>query len=206
MSDISFSCSDSAEAVIVKVMGKLKEISENGELRKIRIGGDEFVFVGDKDKVSDVIINSKKIDELTDQEKKDMDDKRQNIIGASISQIDVGGGNDSDNNVTTPVDTSVPISSIVPPPTPSIDLNAAVRDAVMEKVNANEMFTAFAITRAVRQAGVNTYHSQVKGIVHAMFTGGEMTAYDRTIIDLPNNPGRPYLYFPPTADPSTYQG
>lgn len=209
MSNISFNCSDSAEAVMVKVMGKLKTISDNGELRKIRIGGDEFMFVGDKDKVTDVIVNSKKIDELTDQEKKDMDDKRQNIVGSAlpqpISQLSVDDDLD-DGNVTNPVDTSVPLGSVVPPPTPVPDLNATVRQAVTDKVNANEMFTAFDITKAIRQTGARAYHSQVKGIVHGMFQNGEMTGYDRTTIDLPNNPGRPFLYFPPTADPSTYQG
>ena len=208
MSNMSFNCSDSAEAVMVKVMGKLKTISDNGELRKIRIGGDEFIFVGDKDKVTDVIVNSKKIDELTDQEKKDMDDKRQTIVGNILPQpiAQLAVDDDSDGDVTAPVDTSVPLSSTIPPPSPVADLNATVRNAVTEKVNANEMFTAFDITKAVRQSGGRAYHSQVKGIVHGMFQNGEMTGYDRMVVDLPNSPGRPYLYYPPTADPSTYQG
>lgn len=211
MSNITFSCSDSAESVLVKVLGKLKTISDEGSLRKIRIGGDEFIFVGDKDKVMDVFINSKKIDELTDQEKKDMDDKRQTIVGASLpqalGQLDVSDDGDA-GNVTTPTpDTSVPLNTIVPPPTPVVDISATVQQAVMDKVNANEMFTAFDITKQLRQTGARTYHSQVKGIVHGMFVNGEMTGYSRDVIDLPNGQGgRPFLYFPPTADPSTYRG
>lgn len=208
--NISFNCSESAESVMVKVMGKLKSISDNGELRKIRIGGDEFIFVGSSDKVTDVIINSKKIDELTDQEKQDMDDKRQNIVSSvlpqPIAQLSVNDDSltdDGDGN-TDGVDTSIPLTACVPPP--AIDFPDEVKKVVMDKVNANEMFTAFDITKAVRNNGVKAYHSQVKGVVHSMFQNGEMQGYSRNVVDIPNVSGRPFLYFPPTSDPSTYNG
>ncbi len=80
-----------------------------------------------------------------------------------------------------------------------------VEALVEEHVKANEMFTAFDITLAVRKIGGNVRHQEVRDLVHEIYEQGRMgAAYTRSLIDV-GAPTRPYLYHRYSDDPSSYR-
>ena len=80
-------------------------------------------------------------------------------------------------------------------------------DVVNEFVNDGNMFTAWDVTVAVRKRSKDrVQHFEVKKEVHRMFDNGSMSSYNRQLANLPNISPQPWLYFPPSADPSAYTG
>jgi hypothetical protein len=80
-------------------------------------------------------------------------------------------------------------------------------DVVSDFVNSGSMFTAWDVTVAVRKRSKDrVQHFEVKKEVHRMFDQGDMTGYNRVLANLPGVNPQPWLYYPPSADPTTYTG
>lgn len=80
-----------------------------------------------------------------------------------------------------------------------------IEDVVNEFVNDNKMFTAWDVTTTVRKRSKDrVQHFEVKKEVHRMFDNGGMDTYCRQLANLPNVNPQPWLYYPPTADPTLY--
>ena len=82
-----------------------------------------------------------------------------------------------------------------------------VRDAAVAKVSLfvseGRLFTAWDVTRALREDQVNnSYHNDVNGVVKGMFGNGEMPGYDRQLQDVKGN--QALVYHPSTIDPAAY--
>jgi retron-type reverse transcriptase len=93
-----------------------------------------------------------------------------------------------------------------PHPMVGTDLPTLVRQIILEKVQAGEMFTAYDITLEARRRGAQARHDPVKDIVHQCHQDGTMGAsYTRTVITVSGG-ARPFLYHRYDADPSTYPG
>lgn len=201
MKTVSFKCDDSSGQLFVQILNKLSVAGEKRLTRKIRIGGDEYSFVGGCDSVSDLSIDGSLYRNFSDAEKQDLENLRS-----------------ATHSVPAPV---INLAAMVTPSTPpvitpvSIDDNdddildsteaIAVRDVVIDKVNQNEMFTAFDITKTLRQNGTQATHRNIKQIVHALYNHGDMQGYDRSLVDVNGAPVRPFLYHPMSADSSTYR-
>jgi hypothetical protein len=81
-----------------------------------------------------------------------------------------------------------------------------VQQTVSDRVQKNEMFTAFDVTVAVRkQISARVYHNDVKKEVHKLYDSGVMGPdYTRSMaVNLNVNP-QPFLYHPMSADPTEY--
>lgn len=85
-----------------------------------------------------------------------------------------------------------------------------IEQVVSEKVQRGDLFTAFDVTKAVRQiVGRSTPvpHNEVKSEVHNLFANGHMGSdYVRNLGNLPLAAGipQPWIYHRNTDDPSTY--
>lgn len=84
-----------------------------------------------------------------------------------------------------------------------------VREIVLGKIIANEMFTAHDVTRAVRAEtgrNVDVPHHDVKLIVHEMFETGKFNPdYRRHEADFPGVSPRPWIYHNAIDDYKTYK-
>ena len=69
-----------------------------------------------------------------------------------------------------------------------------VADTIKEFVDSQYMFTAYDVTKTVRAAGLNMYHSQVNKIVVDAFNDNLMVDYTRTPVDV-GETKQPYVYF-----------
>jgi hypothetical protein len=92
-------------------------------------------------------------------------------------------------------------------------LETIVRQKVSEtraSGSVGAMFTAFDISRtAQNKHGIRERHLNMKNDIHRMFAQGDMQTpdgrpYTRTLIQLPNVPVDPWLYYPTGDDPSEY--
>lgn len=85
-----------------------------------------------------------------------------------------------------------------------------VEQIVLEKAQAGEMFTAYDVTRAVRQKvgrSVNVPHNDVKQEVHTMFANQQIgTDYTRSLGNLAGLQTQPWIYHRTTDDPANYMG
>lgn len=80
-------------------------------------------------------------------------------------------------------------------------------DVVNDYVRNDKMFTAWDVTMEVRKRSKDrVQHFEVKKEVHRMFDNGSMASHNRVLANLPNINPQPWLYYPPTVDPSTYTG
>jgi hypothetical protein len=197
MKKVSFDCNNESVYLFCEIINKLINAYENQESKKIRIGGSEYEFKGEVDSISSLAIDDKLFFDYTSDERSDFEKARIDALNLVISA---------------PV--SIPPVSI--PPVPVIDTKKAdvinvsmmeveVKDLVNDKVGKNELFTAFDITKSFRNNGVKYSHNEVKKIVHNMFENGDMMGYDRVRTDKTGAPVQPFLYFPISADISTYQ-
>jgi hypothetical protein len=82
------------------------------------------------------------------------------------------------------------------------DLVMLIRDVVIEKIAAGLPFTAYDITTEARHRGATEQHWAMKNTVHAMFSNGEFSGYDRTSIQTPTGPA--WCYHPLGFDLSSY--
>lgn len=81
-----------------------------------------------------------------------------------------------------------------------------IENAVNNKVQNSEMFTAFDITNEVRkQSKDNINHYEVRKEVKKIFQSGGMNNYTQTIGNLPGVNPQPWVYHPFTSDASLYQ-
>jgi hypothetical protein len=82
-----------------------------------------------------------------------------------------------------------------------------IEDTVNENVKAGKMFTAWDVTVEVRKRSKDrVQHFEVKKEVHKMWDNGNIHGYNRCLANLQNVNPQPFLYYPPSADPSTYDG
>ena len=112
-----------------------------------------------------------------------------------------------DSNVNTDVDTDAGTKADTTVPVDALDATmiTKIKDVVMDKVNDNEMFTAFDITKAIKNQGVSAKHNDIKKVVHGMFFNGDMGGgYDRQVVRI--GKAKPFVYFPIVSDPTTYMG
>jgi len=80
-------------------------------------------------------------------------------------------------------------------------------DTVNEFVGSGRMFTAWDVTVEVRKRSKDrVQHFEVKKEVHKMWDSGDIHGYNRVLANLQNVNPQPFLYYPPSADPTTYDG
>ena len=216
---VSFKCEESSTQLFIQILNKLSIAGDRNQTRKIRVGGDEHVFMGGCDKVEDLSIDGKLYSDYTPSEQRDFEILRHAIIAPPpapvvpqpVSAQPNDGTNDGTTNdgtvVTTPVPHHAPVT-LVDDDEDILDSAEAilVRDVVAAKVSQNEMFTAFDVTKLLRQANNQVRHSNIKQIVHALYNHGDMQGYDRSLVRVSNASVMPFLYHPVSADTSTYQG
>jgi hypothetical protein len=82
-----------------------------------------------------------------------------------------------------------------------------IDDVVDEKINAQEMFTAFDISLEVRRRGGTERHREMKGYIHDVMKDKVQNGdYNTTSVAIPNgNPPQAILYYHAFSDPSTYK-
>ncbi len=211
---VSFKCNESSTQLFVQILNKLAIAGEKNLTRKIRVGGDEYSFIGGSDTVSDLSIDGSLYVNFTDAEKRDIAILRDAIVAprpVPASPTDtVDNQNDSDG---------VPDFHGVPDASNGNDndeddedddiLNSAeaiaVKDVIADKVSQNQMFTAFDITKELRKKGQQVSHYNIKRIVHTIYNNGDMQGYDRSLVNIAGVPLQPFLYHPMSADPAVYQ-
>jgi hypothetical protein len=111
---------------------------------------------------------------------------------------DINTDIDADTGVKAPVRVSTASNVFIDPRTTKI------KETVMAKVDSNEMFTAFDVTKDIRTFGLTMKHDMVKGVVHEMWDNGDMVGYNRKVVNLGR--AKPFVYFPITGDASSYRG
>ena len=79
----------------------------------------------------------------------------------------------------------------------------AVRDKVAEFVTAGYMFTAYDVTKSLRNSGEQVKHHEVNDVVQAMFNNGDMNDYNRDVKDI-GAPVKPFIYYSPYSDLNLY--
>jgi hypothetical protein len=81
-----------------------------------------------------------------------------------------------------------------------------IEQVVSDKVQKNELFTAFDVTTAVRkQQSGRVFHSEVKKAVHKLYDSGVMGPdYTRSVAVNLNVSPQPFLYHPMSADATEY--
>ena len=85
------------------------------------------------------------------------------------------------------------------------DMETKVSSIVNVLVNDGEMFTAFDVTKKIREEGIWAEHSDVRAIVHGMFELGDLsgTGYARTLVPIPGKIPA-FCYHLHTDDPDDY--
>jgi hypothetical protein len=212
--NITFECNDESTSLFVDILSKL--YNSNGRNLKIRVGGEEYNFVGDIDSVTNILVDG---NPLSNTNHSDLVVMRANALNARAPVVPVF-----------PIPTFIPISAPVTPtsdsatdpsssnvPTPvtsdandaSDVLQGALADSVSNivtgKINAGRMFTAFDITKELRQTGTQVNHGrEVRPIIHAMWNSGLMPNYTRGLVAIGSN--QAFVYHPISSDPTAYNG
>jgi len=84
-------------------------------------------------------------------------------------------------------------------------LQSVIEAVVNDKVQAGEMFTAYDVTKEVRNRGHRERHNNMKTVVHDYYGRGLMGSdYTRTLIPIQGAPVPAFLYHRYTDDPTTY--
>ena len=84
-------------------------------------------------------------------------------------------------------------------------LVATIQGVVDQKVAANELFTAFDISRVVQHLGHRERHNNMKHIVHDYFQQGNLTGYDRTLVPVETNKPEAWVYHPIGVPATNYK-
>lgn len=82
-----------------------------------------------------------------------------------------------------------------------------IENEVSDRVQKNEMFTVFDITKAVRAKSgphVNIRHDEVRQEINDLYNNNRIIGYSRTIGNLPNVSVQPMVYHHFLDDPSDY--
>lgn len=201
---ISFECDETAASLYVKILQKL---SEQKNL-KIRIGGDEYQYLGNNDVISELCFDDRA--SLSTQELADINNKRTDyLLALSVTKnTNPTGGNTMNADGTDGTDGTDTTNTSVTPPNSNAGLDdsvkAQVEAVVKEFVDKNSLFTAFDITREVRKRGFSGKHGDMKRMVHQAYLSNGMPNYDRTNIQIDTVTGTPFLYHPIGLDPNDY--
>ena len=84
-------------------------------------------------------------------------------------------------------------------------LQTVIEAVVNDKVQAGEMFTAYDVTKEVRNRGHRERHNNMKQVVHDYYGRGLMGSdYTRTLIPIQGAPVPAFLYHRYTDDPTSY--
>jgi len=213
MKKISFECNEFSTDLFIKVLLKLQDSPKSC---KIRIGGSEYDFVHGVDEVGNISIEDKPLSVWTPKELQDFEILRESAMPSAVAKPDpaaVGGAalassfapsQSTPSNISpdgsSDLDDDEDIDEIL-----NSDEAKAVKDVVTMNVNQGVMFTAFDITKYLRSKGNKVQHRNTKEIVHALFSHGDMSGYDRSLANIPNVSPQPFVYYPVSEDPSTYQ-
>jgi hypothetical protein len=65
----------------------------------------------------------------------------------------------------------------------NIEITDLIREIVSDRIALAESFSAYDVTKELREQNVRGYHSQFKEVVHQMFEQGEMADYTRELKD-----------------------
>tara|TARA_R110000824_G_scaffold12226_5_gene53501 strand:- start:532 stop:1248 length:717 start_codon:yes stop_codon:yes gene_type:complete len=77
-------------------------------------------------------------------------------------------------------------------------------DTVIATFNSDQtIFTAYDVTRKIRDKGEKAYHSEIRDLVTNTFNNGSITLYDRTSVDLGGGI-QALVYHPNGTDPNSY--
>jgi hypothetical protein len=186
--EIKFTCSNEAIPKVTKMIKQLALIGNEGTSRVIRIGGDETTFDGTVEKVADDIsVNG--------------------VLDTTPYIPNTRRHNRRNSGVIIPQQTAIPTPQTAPtvPTTQSSDpLVVAVTVEVNRLIANNEMFTAWDVTKTLRNSMTIGRHSDAKNIVHSIYANGDMTSYRRELIDIDGVSERPYLYLPTTNNVDDY--
>ena len=211
MKSISFNCDDSSAWLFRQILNKLEVAGEKRQTRKIRIGGDEFSFVGGCDTVSDIAIDGSLLRSFTLVELQDLESLRRAVISTQAAPIPIPANISVASMSTSTVANGIVDASDGNDSNDDSDLLGSaiatiIKGVVITKVGQDQMFTAFDITKELRQNNNQVHHRDIKQIVHALYNHGDMQGYDRSRVDVNGASIRPFLYHPVSADISTYQG
>jgi len=84
-------------------------------------------------------------------------------------------------------------------------LQSVIESVVNDKVQDGEMFTAYDVTKEVRNRGHRERHDNIKQVVHDYYGRGAMGPdYTRTLIPIAGAPIPAFLYHRHTDDPTTF--
>src|SRR5262252_3992392 len=84
-------------------------------------------------------------------------------------------------------------------------LQSVIESVVNDKVQDGEMFTAYDVTKEVRNRGHRERHDNIKQVVHDYYGRGLMGPdYTRTLIPIAGAPMPAFLYHRHTDDPTTF--
>jgi hypothetical protein len=76
---------------------------------------------------------------------------------------------------------------------------------IVRRCSRGEMFTAYDITLAVREEGVQVPHRDVRAVVHRTFAQGLFPEeYARTLCDVGGDRGPAWIYHRPCDDPTWF--
>lgn len=84
------------------------------------------------------------------------------------------------------------------------DVKTAIVKSVNDNVEQRKPFSAYDITLQVRQqfAGQRIDpHDEMKQVVHQMFADGELSDYQKTLVQYAGKPIPAFFYYPPEIDP-----
>lgn len=84
------------------------------------------------------------------------------------------------------------------------DLNKKVSTIVNDWITKGYMFSAFDVTKTLRNIGESVAHWEVRNEVRDQYGTGNMGSYMRTLITVGSNPSETFIYHQYTSDPNTY--
>jgi len=204
MKKVTLQVNDAAEKVVVGVLTHLASLADKGQKRTIRIGGDEKVYDGSICEVYDIEVDGQPTSGYTP-----VIPNRTSTPKTTLPT--------SSTLAPTPVPTPTPITT---PPSvaaaaiatqqgnsaPDSDLEEQVDVIVTDLCEGDGLFTAYDITKEIRNAGVSCRHAKVRRIVHNTYNNGEMDDnYMRSLIFVDSNV-QAFVYHPANVDPNVYLG
>lgn len=207
-----FECNDESASLFIDILSKL--YNSNGKNLKIRVGGKEYDFWGDIDSVTHILIDcnldGNPIDSIVH---RDLAVIRANAINAHSPVVSVTPSPTPATPISDPV--TDPSASATNPVVSDDDNDGAdvlqgsladsVKNIIASKVNVGRMFTAFDITKELRQTGTQVNHGrEVRPIVNAMWRTGLIQNYTRELVSVNGNDA--FVYHPVLSDPKTYVG
>lgn len=85
-----------------------------------------------------------------------------------------------------------------------ITVRRLIEDAVFVMVGAKEIFTAFDVTKKLRDAGMGQEHSDVRNVVAEMYKRGDFVGYDREFIAIKPTGNPATCFYPSGMDPESH--